>query len=104
MSLMALSTQGLRRPSWRDARRPYRRILYWVAVFVFCIVVTRLTAALVSWIPGKGVSGEVISVTLRLALAWTTDVLLWCLLLAFTAAWMEPAPAPPPFPEPAPAS
>jgi hypothetical protein len=43
-------------------------------------------------------------VLLRLALAWTTDVLLWCLLLAFTAAWMEPAPAPLPFPEPAPAS
>lgn len=101
---IVLSTQGLRRPSWRDARRPYRRILYWVAVFAFCIVVTRLTSALVSWIPGKGVSGEVISVTLRLALAWTTDVLLWCLLLAFTAAWMEPAPAPLPFPEPVPAS
>ena len=97
---ITLSDDGLLRPSWRDACRPYRRILYWVAVFVFCIVVTQLTSALVSWIPGKGVSGEVLSVVFRLALAWTTDVLLWCLLLAFTAAWMEPAPAPLPFPEP----
>ncbi len=101
---IVLSGDGLLRPSWRDACRPYRRILYWVAVFVFCIVVTQFTSALVSWIPGKGVSGEVLSVVLRLALAWTTDVLLWCLLLAFTAAWMEPAPAPLPFPEPPQAS
>lgn len=96
--VIVLSTQGLRRPSWRDARRPYRRVLYWIAVFVFCIVVTQLTSALVSWTPGKGVSGEVLSVVFRLALAWTTDILLWCLLLVFTAAWMEPAPAPLPFP------
>ncbi len=101
---IVLGTQGLRRPSWRDARRPYRRILYWIAVFVFCIVVTQLTSALASWIPGHGVSGEVLSVILRLALAWTTDILLWCMLLAITAAWMEPAPAPLRFPEPTPAS
>lgn len=88
-----LSAQGLARPSWKDACRPYRRILYWIAVFVFCILTTQLTAALVSWRPGKGVSGEVVSVLLRLAIAWTTDILLWCLLLAFTAAWMEPTPA-----------
>jgi hypothetical protein len=100
---IALSTQGLRHPSWRDACRPYRRLLYWVAVFAFCIVVTQLTAGLVSWKPGHSVSGEVISVIARLAIAWTTDILLWCLLLAFTAAWMEPAPAPQPLPEPAPA-
>ncbi|HVT99499.1 MAG TPA: hypothetical protein VHE33_18515 [Acidobacteriaceae bacterium] len=98
---IVLSTDGLLRPTWRDARRPYRRILYWIAVFVFCTVVTQLTAALASWVPGRGVSGEVLSVALRLALAWTTDVLLWCLLLAFTGAWMEPAPAPLPFPKPA---
>ena len=101
-----LSTQGLRRPSWRDARRPYGRILYWIAVFGFCILTTQLTSALVSWRPGKNVSGEVISVVARLAIAWTTDVLLWCLMLAFTAAWMNPMPDPPtePVPEPAPAS
>ncbi len=97
--LIVVSTQGLRRPSWREARRPFRRVLYWIAVVVFCVVVTQLTSALVSWTPGKGVSGQVLSVVLRLALAWTTDVLFWCLLLAFTAAWMEPAPAPLPFPE-----
>jgi hypothetical protein len=102
--VVVLSTDGLLRPTWRDARRPYRRILYWVAVFVFCIVVTQLTAALASWVPGRGVSGEVLSVILRLALAWTTDALLWCLLLAFTGAWMEPAPAPLSFPKPASAS
>jgi hypothetical protein len=101
---IVLSTDGLRRPSWRDARRPYRRIFYWVAVFVFCIVVTQLTSALVSWVPSHGVSGEIISVVCRLALAWITDVLLWCLLLALTAAWMEPAAAPLPFPEPTPES
>ena len=97
---IVLSTEGLRRPTWRDAWRPYRRMLYWIAVFVFCIVVTELTAALVNWIPGHGVSGQVVSVMLRLALAWCTDILLWCLLLAFTAAWMEPAPAPLAFPGP----
>jgi hypothetical protein len=102
---ITLSTQGLRRPSWRDARRPYRHILYWIAVFVFCILTTQLTSALVSWKPGKSVSGEVVSVIVRLAIAWTTDILLWCLLLAFTAAWMDslPEPAPEPAIEPAPA-
>lgn len=101
---IVLGTDGLRRPSWSDVCRPYRRVLYWIAVFLFCIVVTQLTSALVSWIPGRGVSGEVLSVVLRLALAWITDILLWCLLLVFTAAWMEPAPAPQPIREPAPAS
>ena len=102
---ITLSVQGLRRPSWRDACRPYRRILYWLAVFAFCILTTQLTAALVSWIPGTGVSGEVLSITLRLAVAYTTGILLWCLLLALTAAWMEPAaPAPVPDSAPAPAS
>jgi hypothetical protein len=107
---ITLSTQGLRRPSWRDARRPYARILYWIAVFGFCILTTQFTSALVSWKPGKSVSGEVFSVLARLAIAYTTDVLLWCLLLAFTAAWMDsppdspPEPTPEPVPEPAPAS
>lgn len=97
---ITLSVDGLRRPSWRDACRPYRRIFYWIAVFVFCFVTTQFTSALISWIPGKGVSGEILSVVARLALAWTTDILLWCLLLAFTAAWMEPRSASPPIPEP----
>ncbi|MFP5229352.1 MAG: hypothetical protein ACLGXA_17205 [Acidobacteriota bacterium] len=88
---IVLSTDGLRRPRWRDATHPYRRILYWIVVVAFCLIVTHLTAALVSWTPGRGVSGEVISVVLRLALAWTTDILLWCLLLACTTAWMEPS-------------
>jgi hypothetical protein len=90
---IALSTDGLRQPSWKDARRPYRRILYWFAVFVFSILSTQLSSALVSWKPGKTVSGEVISVVVRLAIVWTTDILLWCLLLVFTAAWMEREPA-----------
>ncbi len=97
---ITLSADGLLRPSWRDACRPYRRILYWIAVFVFCILTTQLTSALISWMPGKSVSGEVLSITLRLAVAYTTNILLWGLLLALTAAWMEPpAPAPEPTPE-----
>jgi len=99
---ITLSTQGLRRPSWRDARSPYARIFYWIAIFVFCILATQFTSGLVSWKPGKSISGEVVSVVARLAIAYTTDILLWCLLLAFTATWMEPAPKP--VPEPAPAS
>jgi hypothetical protein len=91
---IVLSNEGLAHPSWKDATRPYRRILYWVAVFLFWIIATQLTAALVSWMPGKGVSGQVISVTARLAIAYTTDILLWCLLLALTGAWMEPHAAP----------
>lgn len=91
---ITVSTEGLRRPSWRDARRPYSRILYWIAVFGFCLLTTQLTSAVISWKPGKTVSGEVVSVVIRLAIAWTTDILLWCLLLAFTAAWMEHEPAP----------
>ncbi len=87
---IALSAQGLAHPNWRDAVRPYRRILYWVAIFAFSILTTQLTAALVSWMPGKSISGEVFSVIVRLAIAYTTDIVLWCLLLAFTAAWMDP--------------
>ena len=92
---LALSAEGLTRPNWRNVRRPWRRVFYWVAVVVFCILTTQLTSALVSWKPGSGVSGEVVSVVVRLAIAYTTDILLWCLLLAFTAAWMEPPPAAP---------
>ena len=91
---IALSNEGLARPSWKDATRPWRHILYWVAVFLFWIVASQFTAALISWMPGKGVSGQVISVAARLAIAWTTDVLLWCLLLALTGAWMESPSAP----------
>jgi hypothetical protein len=97
---ITLSTQGLRRPSWHDARRPYARILYWIAVFVFCILTTQFTSVLVSWKPGKSISGEVVSVVVRLAIAYATDILLWCLLLAFTAAWMESPPELAPAPEP----
>jgi hypothetical protein len=86
---ITVSTEGLLRPSWKNARRPYRSILYWIAVFAFCLLTTQLTSAFISWQPGKTISGEVASVIIRLAIVWTTDILLWCLLLAFTAAWME---------------
>jgi len=86
-----LSTQRPGKLAFKTSARPYRKILYWVSVFLFCLIVSQLTSALVAWKPGSSISGEITSVILRLAVAYTVDIFLWCLLLVLTANWMTVA-------------
>jgi hypothetical protein len=86
--VIELSGAGPSRFWLRRAMRPWRKLLYWIAVIVTCFAGTELTAALVAWMPGTGVKAEITSVVLRLLVAYTFDIVLWCLLLALTVAWM----------------
>jgi hypothetical protein len=88
-AMIAVSTLGPTRSARVQIVRPYRKVFYWLAVFIACFGTTQITTALVSWMPGTGVTGEIVSVLARLGVAYTVDILLWCVLLALTAAWME---------------
>ncbi len=75
--------------AWRSAGSNafpiLRRWQYWLTAIAIWWSATRLTSALVQWTPGHTVRGELISVTLRLGLAYCADALLLTLLLAVTA-------------------
>lgn len=91
--LIAVSTPGPSRPAQLEIVRPYKRPFYWIAICVVYFSTRQITAFLVSWLPGSGVKGEIVSVMGRLGVAYTIDILLWCLLLTLTAGWMEKASA-----------
>ncbi len=77
-------------PGWlRRAVRVYRRWLYWLAVLVCGLGGSALTWALAEWTPAAGLTGQTLSVVLRLGLAYTVDILLWCFVLALTARYLE---------------
>jgi hypothetical protein len=86
-------TAGPAQVRWNSLSRPYRKVMYWLAVVIFGFAACLLTQALVSWIPPAGVRGQIVSVLARLGVAYTVDIVLWCLLIAITAAWMTEAPA-----------
>jgi hypothetical protein len=95
LMLPVLLAVSMQRPKWdalKQATRPYRKIFYWITVFLFCLIASQLTSLFVSWKPGNGVTGEIASVVARLGVAYTVDIFLWCLMLALTAAWMEKTP------------
>lgn len=73
-------------PGWLlRAVRVYRKWLYWVCIFVFGLGASAATWALVDWAPSGGLAGQTISVVGRLGVAYTVDIVLWCMLLAIVA-------------------
>jgi hypothetical protein len=64
----------------------YWRWRYWVVVAVAGAGGIWITRLLVGWTPGHTVRGEVLSVVGRMGLAYTVDVVLWCLVVA-VAGW-----------------
>jgi hypothetical protein len=87
-AMAAVATERNTR-TFRGLSFVYQRWQYWAAVFICGFAGERLTAALVSWTPGKGLVGETLSVVTRFALAYTADILLWCFVLALTAVYLD---------------
>jgi hypothetical protein len=99
--LIAVSTRGPSRSAKREILRPYRKPFYWIAICVAWFAGWLITTTLAAWLPGSGVEGEILSVVGRLGIAYTIDILLWCVLLSLTVGWMETARADDPGPAPA---
>lgn len=77
-------------PGWlRRALRVYRHWFYWLAVLVCGLGGSAITWALAEWTPAAGLAGQTLSVVLRLGLAYTVDILLWCFVLSLTAHYLE---------------
>lgn len=89
---------GLRR-GWSSTRRIYRHLLYWLIVVVFGFVGSKITSLLEGWTPGHGTVVEILSVLVRLGLAYSLNLLLWCFLLALIAVYSSSATAMEPQPE-----
>lgn len=67
----------------------YRRLFYWGIVIVAGLLGSYVTGLLVGWVPGQGATVEIASVIIRLGIAYTLDVLLWCFVLAVIGACIE---------------
>jgi hypothetical protein len=90
--------KGLGRGGFRHVRNIYCHFSYWLVTVLAAFAGSYLTSALVSWTPGHGFAGEMISVLARFGVAYTLDILLWCWVLAFTTACVlrqKPAEPPP---------
>jgi hypothetical protein len=84
---------------WSSATRIYRHLLYWLIAVAFGFAGSKITSLLVGWTPGHGTVVEILSVFVRLGLAYTLDILLWCFLLALIAVYFSGATATEPQPE-----
>jgi len=82
---------GFRGSAWHGIGRVYRKVWYWVIVLVAGLVGSWIWSGLVSWMPGRGMASETISVLLRLGVAYTVVVLLWCFVLVVIVSYIEPA-------------
>jgi hypothetical protein len=78
----------------KQVTRVYRHWFYWLCVLVFGLGAPTLTWAIAEWTPEAGLVEQTISAVLRLGLAYTVDILLWCYLLALVAQYLS-APSPP---------
>jgi hypothetical protein len=77
-------------PGWlRRAVGVYRHWLYWLAVLVCGLGGSAITWALAEWTPAAGLAGQTLSAVVRLGVAYTVDILLWCLVLDLTAHYLE---------------
>jgi hypothetical protein len=81
---MAAGVRGLRR-----VFSVYARWRYWVVVAVAGCGAVWIPALLVGWTPGHSVRGQVLSVVGRVGLAYTVDVVLWCLVVAVAALYLR---------------
>jgi|SRR5579883_98546 hypothetical protein len=80
---------GLHNERWKETGRVYRRIGYWVFALAAAFVGTWLTALLVGWKPTGKPAAEIVSVLLRVGMAYTLDIILWVLVLGVVAGYLE---------------
>jgi hypothetical protein len=76
--------------SFKRAVAVYLRWMYWFCVLVFGFAGSILTWALADWTPSAGLFGQTFSIIARLGVAYTLDILLWCLLLGLISHYLEP--------------
>ena len=75
--------------------RVYRHWFYWVVLLACALGGDWITWALADWTPVLGLAGQTMSLIVRLAIAYSIDVWLWCLVLALTSHYLDQAaPAP----------
>jgi hypothetical protein len=84
---------GLGKGWFGRAARVYGRLVYWLCVLVFGLAGSALTWALAGWTPVAGLVGQTASIVLRLGVAYTLDIFLWCFVLALIAYYLTPPPA-----------
>jgi len=89
--VIELVTRNWNRGVIRESARVLLRWQYWLVAIVTLIAGFKLTSTLVDWHPAYTVRGELISVALRLALAYGLDILLGCVVLAVTCELLSQA-------------
>jgi hypothetical protein len=80
---------GFHNGSLRHGAQPYRHWLYWFAVFLCGFAGSAVTWQLAYWVPATGLFGQSLSVAIRLGIAYTIDILLWCFVLALAAHYLD---------------
>ena len=83
------SASGLRHGRWKNIGRVFNKVLYWVYALAAAFIGTWITSLLVGWTPTGKPSAEIISVILRIGVAYTIDVLLWCLVLGVISEYLQ---------------
>jgi len=74
----------------RRVFRVYIRWFYWVAVLFCGLVGWEIGKWVTNWTPTSGVTGEIVSIIVRLGSVYTLNILLWCFVLALVAVYMRP--------------
>ena len=74
----------------RRVFRVYFRWFYWVAVLFCGLIGFEISKRLMDWTPEAGLTGEIVSVIVRLGSVYTLDIVLWCFVLALVAVYMRP--------------
>ena len=82
-----LMTSGVK--SLRRVVYVYRRWRYWVVAAVAGSGAIWITRLLLNWTPGHSVRGEVLSLVARVGVAYSVDVVLWCLVVAVAARYLR---------------
>jgi hypothetical protein len=67
----------------------YWRWRYWVSAAVAWAGATTIFGLLVGWTPGHTVRGEVVSAAVRIGVAYTVVVLLWCLVVTMVGRYLR---------------
>ncbi len=66
----------------------YRHWIYWLAAIVCGFAGSAIVSALVNWKPGNGVAQQIASALLRVGLAYTIVILLWCFVVSLAAVYL----------------
>jgi hypothetical protein len=76
---------GLRRAEYRQCGRALVSVTYWAWLIVPAVIALWAPGTLVAWHPGKGLSMEMVSVAVRLTLAYVVAVVCWLFAIAVAA-------------------